>query len=283
MINPSHKVYIDDSGTKEYHPDKQYGKNNTRYFVFGAIIIDVANQSILHEKMLNQKTRLLGNEKVEIKSNWLRMPNERRRRYLDRYNISENNLTDYVDELYEIINESPFVFVAAVIDKLHMQEDYSPNPWYPPAVAYELVLQRVQSHMEQTGGYAHITIDDMTGATPKRNQYKSNLERQHQQLQLYGSKLKKGFSFPNIIGKIKFMDSSLSNMIQVADICSYNVLRQFVEHGEEWEQENPELELYSYLRRIEAKFRQDPNGRVQGYGIVKFPLRRRVRWHVSSK
>jgi hypothetical protein len=172
------------------------------------------------------------------------------------------------------------MFIAAVIDKKHMQETY-PVLWYVPAVAYDLLLQRLDKELHRTGEVS-VVIDDMTGATPKGNQYKFNLTQQHQRMIKRGSALMKGFDFRFLHKTLKFVNSAQSHLIQVADIAAYNVYRQFVDHGEEWETQGiTKLPTYSHLERIEGKFRKDANGRVQGYGIVKFPLRQRIPWRVA--
>lgn len=65
---------------------------------------------------------------------------------------------------------------------------------------------------------------------------------------------------------------------------SYNVYRQFRDHGAEWEDRSQArtLPTYPYSKRIIGKFLHDPTDRIQGYGIVKFPLRQRVVWRLSD-
>jgi hypothetical protein len=75
-----------------------------------------------------------------------------------------------------------------------------------------------------------------------------------------------------------------ANLVQVADIVAYNVMRQFRDHGEEWETRSLlSLPTYDWFRRICGKFRQGPDGRIQGYGVVKLPLLDRVAWSVRRR
>lgn len=235
----------------------------------------------LTSEIVQRKLNCFGTEAVEIKSNWLRIPYERERRYLEPFGITDERLTQFVDEYYEAIDGAELSFLAAVVDKKHMQEDYA-KPWYAPALAYEVLLQRVQNEIPAGSGVS-ITIDDMTGATPHGNQFKANLTKQHMKLKLYGSALMKGFSFPCLRRRPAFVDSAQSHLIQVADIVAYNVNRQFIEYGEQWEDTSlTKLPTYGYLDRMSHKFRKDSEGRIQGYGIVKFPMRGRVRWCVKE-
>lgn len=275
-------LYIDDSGTKEYaeKPELYSPKGNTRYFCFGGVLIDEIQAAVLGSSIANHKRRYFGTADVEIKSNWLRIPQERKERYLDKYPITEDQLEDFVNELYDIVSSTELMLIAAVIDKKHMQETYGPDAWYAPAVAYEILLQRVVQQVFHPDTVS-VVIDDMDGATPKGNQYKTNLKRQHRFLRKNGSRLHQGLNWGQLKG-LKFKNSALSHHIQVADVAAYNVYRQFVEHGEGWENKaNKELPTYRWLSKLADKFR-NRGGRIQGYGIIKMPLRERVKWGVKK-
>ena len=281
---PSHVVYIDDSGTKEYASSpEQYGKGCSRYFVFGAVLISTNESSRLVEQIRQVKTRYFGTEDVEIKSNWLRIPHEQQKHYLQPYNINPEQLRLFVEEYYATIAASNLQLIASVVDKVHVQQDYS-QCWYAPAIAYDLLMQRVVQELRQPGCIS-VIVDDMTGKTPKGNEYKVNLRRHHNQLRQRGSNLRRGLSFAPLAGELRFINSAYSHQIQVADLVAYNVYRQFVDHGEAWETPSGrDLPTYEWFNRLGAKFRKGQNGRVQGYGIAKFPLRKRVPWaYVDDK
>lgn len=274
----SHYIfYIDDSGTKEYaaKPTNYSYRGNTKYFCFGGVLIERDQNAILGEQISNHKKTYFGTDQVEIKSNWLRIPKERNSRYLQKYSLTDHRLTEFVESLYEIVSSTNLQLMAAIINKEHMQEDYE-NPWYPPALAYEVLMQRVVQEVLSPNTVS-IVVDDMDGATPKGNQYKANLKAHHKSLRQTGSRLKNGLDWGPLQG-IKFIDSAKSHHIQVADIVAYNVYRQFVEHGELWENKvNKELLTYSWFEKLAPKLRNS-EGRIQGYGVVKMPLRHRVRW-----
>ncbi len=122
-----------------------------------------------------------------------------------------------------------------------------------------------------------VVVDDMTGATPKGSQYKENLRLHHHRLRTMGSKLQRGLSFNRVEPSLTFVNSARSHLVQVADVVSYNVYRHFVEHGDAWEDSlSTTLPTYSWFERLGPKFRSDTSGRIQGYGIVKAPMRKRV-------
>lgn len=285
LFMPTHVVYIDDSGTKEYADrPEDYNlsrRGNSRYFVFCGALMTTAAAGLLRDKLVGLKTGCFGRGEVEVKSNWLRIPHERERRYLAPYRLTEDRLKRFVDDYYAAVVEAELMFIAAVVDKLHMQEIY-PRPWYAPAVAYELILQRVQSQLAASDSVA-VIIDDMTGATPKGNQYKKNLKLQHLMLKKHGGNLRRDYTF-SCLSSQRFVNSAISNMIQVSDLAAYNVHRQFSQYGEEWEQEGQEtLSTYEHFGKIVTKFRKNTDGRIQGYGVVKFPLKKRVYWTLRGK
>lgn len=283
-MNPSHVLYIDDSGTKDYVDDPtKYnlkGRGNSRYFVFCGILVTTKVASILSSEIIRLKLEYFGDDTVEIKSNWLRQPAERQNYYLKPYNLTEQRLTEFVLEIYRAINDADLVIIASVVDKPQMQEDY-PIPWYAPAVAYETLLLRVQGALSDDERVA-VIIDDTTGKTPKGNDFKRNLVNHHAQLRKSGSRLMRNVDLKSLTTQ-KFVGSHNSHIVQLADICAYNVHRQFQEYGESWEDDKAKsLPLYEYFSKINGKIRHNGSGRVQGFGIVKMPGRKKIPWSLSK-
>jgi len=278
----THRLYIDDSGTKEYSPDGRYDAGNTRYFVLEGVLTTIDTAREMGTVIRSVKELHFGVPDVEVKSNWLRIPKERKKHYLDRYGMSEENLRAFVEDYYSSLLSLDFTLIACVVNKVHMAEDYS-DPWYAPAVAYELMIQRAQREMEGKGFFS-VEVDNMTGATPKHRPYSENLVRQHDRMRRYGSDLQRGMAFDRLIGNLRFVDSARSDLVQVADIVAYNVFRQFTEYGDEWETTGlTKLPTYSYFHSLLQKFRRGPNNRIQGYGVVKMPLRQPVHWRLTER
>lgn len=276
---PTQLLFIDDSGTKEYASDSsQYRPaGNTRYFVFGGVLLSDLEASRLAQTLQAIKVDTFGTPDVEIKSNWLRMPHERSRRYLTPFGLKDENLRSFSNRYYDTISSADLLLVAAVVDKPEMQRIY-PTPWYAPAMAYEVLTQRIVQEV-RLPQIVRTSFDNMSGATPAGNQFRTNLERHHSQLCKEGSRLVKGLNYGVLHPRLRFLDSARSDLIQVADLVAYNVYRQFVEHGEAWEDSNlRQLPTYEWFARLGHKFRHDGSGRVQGFGIVKAPLTQRVQW-----
>jgi len=278
-------LFVDDSGNREYDRARNYtDSGRTRHFVYGSILGEADALSRFATRLQELKVATFGTADVEVKSTWLRIPKEREARYLTRFGITDDALTLFTDGCYEVIRRAPIELLAVVIDKLHMQEEY-PAPYYPPTVAYEYLLQRAAQALPADATLA-VTVDDISGKTPKHNEYKELLRRHHEQLRQRGSRHQPRISFACLRTPVRFMLSQHSDLIQAADIVAYNVYRQFRDHGDDWEQQGPQgrtLPMYPYFSRISSKFRRHPSGRVQGFGIVKVPLRQRVHWAVSPR
>src|SRR5262249_35723230 len=149
-----------------------------RYFVFGGVLITTTESGRLAGRIKSLKKSVFGTDAVEIKSNWLRIPKEREERYNLRYGVDDKDIESFVHSYYETIVAADLRLFAAVVDKVHVQEDYS-TPWYAPAISYEVLMQRVVQEVKRPDTVS-VIIDDMTGATPKGNQYRRNLLAHHE-------------------------------------------------------------------------------------------------------
>lgn len=88
--------YVDDSGEREYI-------SRGRYFVLTALGVQGRDWKPLNKDMLTLKRAYFHEVRVEIKSNWLRIPAERRRRYLDPFGITEHDLREFTDNVYNAL------------------------------------------------------------------------------------------------------------------------------------------------------------------------------------
>ena len=102
------RAYVDDSGEKEYGPQ------TSRYFVYAAVIVALEDEAALNAQLADIKQRCFGTPDDELKSNWLRIPRERQRRYIDRFGTTSERLDMCVEELYEWFEKSSVSLAAAV-------------------------------------------------------------------------------------------------------------------------------------------------------------------------
>lgn len=268
------RAYFDDSGEKEY------GAKTSRYFVYAGALVRLDDETALSREIADLKIATFGTADVEIKSNWVRIPSERKARYLDPYGVADGAFRAFIDALKEMMTSERFTYVAAAIDKIQMQERYGERKWYPSATAYQFLLQRVQLHCAAQGAKGHITIDDMSGSSPKKNQWRDLLRTHHNRLRKDGCQLTK-LKFDNIAPEPRFASSKRLHLLQVADLVAYDVFRQFRDHGDRWDDPGARgVPVYGHLRPLLKRFMLGPGGKIEGWGIVKWPNDVGSRWRV---
>ena len=148
------------------------------HFVYGGIFMEQQAASVLAERLVRLKREVFKTSRVEVKSNWLRHPKERRIRYLEPFGLTEEALRDFVDRYYSAVCAADLLLIGSVVNKLHMQQKYV-APWYPFTAAYDALLQRaIQSGSTSIKTLA-VTIDNISGKTPHQNDYKRLLTRHH--------------------------------------------------------------------------------------------------------
>jgi len=215
--------YLDESGEREY-------ESGGKYFVLCALGVPVDQWRALNNDVLTLKNTYFQDPSVEIKSNWLRIPKEREKRYLSRYPISEAELAEFVEKLYDALLSYNVTLIATVIDKEQMQEQYK-QPQSPSSLAYRLIFERIELMLEeQADAYGLVIFDKITDLEIKKKGYENLLTRQHLRY------LEKGTEFiqiNQIIEGLLLIPSHENNMLQLADLCSYNIYRQFVLYGAE--------------------------------------------------
>jgi hypothetical protein len=269
------RCYLDDSGEKEY------GANTSRYFVYAGVIVDRAVEPDLSREIDELKVGTFGTATVEIKSNWLRIPRERQARYLAPFHVSEQQLTAFVEAFYKLMRSDRLTYLAAAIDKPQMLARYQNSAWYPSATAYQLLLQRYQMHAAGLDAIGQITIDDMSGSTPKKNQWRDLLRSHHNRLKRDGCQMTK-MRFTNLVDAPRFGSSERFNLLQIADLVAYNVFRQFRDNGDAWDRDDAKaMKTYKHLDPLLKRFRLGPRNRIEGWGIVKWPHERASRWRVK--
>jgi len=182
------------------------------------------------EKFLRRRKRELGEEiyqrtqvrlrlaDYEIKSNWIRNPQARNGRpFLS--HLSEHQLRELVDAFYSQLGYHHMSVFGVVLDKRHLR-DYMDHT-RAHRKAWELLLERIQFFMksEHDRHQAIIVADDVTRQT--------NLALAEKLVYLQDRGTSSGCWLSNISGLPMFTKSELSNGIQLADLCAYNIHRAF--------------------------------------------------------
>jgi hypothetical protein len=253
--------YLDESGEREY-------ESKGRYFVLCALGLPASEWRALNNDVLTLKNTYFRDLRVEIKSAWLRIPKERQKRYISRYKITEDELNEFVGKLYDSLLSYNITIIASVINKEQMQDQYK-QPQSPSSLAYRLLFERIELFLEGVpNAFGMILFDKITDLQVMKKGYEDLLTQQHLRY------LEKGTEFVRvnrIIEGLLFIPSHENNLLQLADLCSYNIYRQFVIYGEEWDAQHKFINRYPYFEKIEPKLHRSPMGDYSGYGIKKFP------------
>jgi len=258
-------MYVDESGQREY------GSKTSRYFVLCALAVPVASWQLINNQLHTLKLSYFDNPTVEVKSSWLRFPVSRKKQYLDPYGISEASLTEFVDRLYtDILDRPELVLFASVVDKVQMTQQYV-SPQSPSSLAYRLVFERLQHFLETREETSHglVVFDKITDAAFQTQGYENLLSKQHLRYLMQGTDF---VQIENIVEGLLFIPSHENNFIQLADLCSYNVFRQFKEQGSQWDDPSGDsLPMYPFFKRMVHHFYTSSGGVVSGRGIKKYP------------
>ena len=268
---PTYKLYLDDSGDKKYEASGEYGEDTaSRFFVLGGILVPINLVTPILSKALNLKMKYFINETVEIKSTWIRIPTQQKSHYLDKYEISKKDFKEFVEAFTSFQLDPKVKLVGAVVDKKEMQDRFD-DPWPVIDLALEGLMQRVQNYMEKENNYCSFTMDIM-GSQKETN----SIRQKHKEIVESNGKIV-SFDMGNVAPRLNFTDSKGNSLIQLADLCAYNIHRQYRGQGTPFGSEHSNI--YPFLETTLSNFIVDAEGLIEGYGITKIPFDRRPAWH----
>lgn len=216
----------------------------------------------------DMKKHFFDTKHVEIKSDWLRNPYQRKKRYANPFGLSEEDLKNFTQEWYKIFSENSATvqIQAFVLDKRF----YKKRKYSPLKILTQVLFDRVEMY---PSGKSFIVFDQMESRIhSERNEQGEVLKISNREINL-GSFHKK---YSHV--KPRFEKSKNSNFLQLADTVAYNIWRQFVNYGDWWdEKEKKKLKIYPYFQRIAPNF-YHKNGRISGIGIIKVPDLKKIQW-----
>lgn len=167
----------------------------------------------------------------EVKSRWLRIPDERIKHSKFLSALSDFQITKLSDLYFSQLAKRKAIVIAAVIDKRLLHPHFTSEILHKKA--YEFVLERIQRHiMEYDLNQNSLIIMDDTNIQLNRA-----VAMKHATFLRVGNR---NMKFTSIVEYPFFTRSELSNGIQLADLLSYNVYRAF---------RNEDL-TYSYFQQM---------------------------------
>lgn len=154
----------------------------------------------------------------EVKSNWLRNEKERNKKSRFLSALSKDDLTRLASIFYDQLEPCHAVMFAVIVDKRRLHDHMTHETLHKKA--YELILERIEHFMTEYHAKHNALIimddtsQDLNRAVAMKHAYFQRSGNQHVQ-------------FRHIIEYPFFTRSELSNGVQLADLCAYNVYRAF--------------------------------------------------------
>ena len=185
----------------------------------------------------------------EVKSNWIRNPKERREKspFLDA--LSDADRECLVACYFHQISAQKMTLFAVVIDKRKLHGHVDSELLHKKA--YELLLERIEHFMAEfhSKHQAVIVMDDTDRALNRA------VSMTHAYFQREGNQ---HVQFNHIVEYPFFTDSKLSNGVQLADLCAYNIYRAFKSQDFK----------YPYFRELLPHFyRRENAGQLDGLKV----------------
>lgn len=292
-----YKVFVDDSGKKEYLTpySRKFIENpplfqeypnfwRDNYFVLCGVRVKQKDLPVINEEINRLKKNFFGTYKVEVKSDWLRNPHQRKKHYLDVYKITPEKLNRFGNEYIDLIAKykSKIKLIGVIFDKRYYGDVKRQRAeGHPLLKTVQCLFERLQYN---TSGYNIVIFDQMESSL------KLNIGQHDKILKIF----QKNMDMEKIyvdqytkIADIKFMKSKDENFLQIADICGYNIFRQFVQFGREWtgkykdKSGRKKMNVYKYFDKIRCNFLYHPyNKQVRGIGLICIPDLDKINWNI---
>jgi hypothetical protein len=154
----------------------------------------------------------------EIKSNWIRLPAERAKHSF-LHNITDNELVALTNLFYQQLAHHKMTILSVIVDKRHLHDYMDQAKLHRKA--WELLLQLVERFMRgRHAKHQALMVTDEVGVHQNRS-----LAMKHAYIMDQGTS--DGTWLQHICEMPLFVRSELSNGVQLADLCSYNIYRAF--------------------------------------------------------
>lgn len=211
--------YVDESGNLDIQ-NKQHW-----IYTLTAIGIFEHNWPNFYKSIVSYKRELIANIKertsveldlhsCEVKSTWIRIPKRREEsRFLSA--LTKEELERLVLLYYEKLRECKAVCISVVIDKRALHDHFDQTRLH--VKAWELLCERIENYMREhhSKHRAIIIADDVS---PQENRALASSHTRFME-----TRTSANLPIRRIIEMPLFVRSELSEGVQLADLCAYNV------------------------------------------------------------
>lgn len=289
-----YKIFVDDSGHKKFLNSYSTETKNSlpvwnedsrdfldkNFFVLCGV--HIANRLIpqIDEEIKALKKQTFWTHQVEIKSTYMRHRDNRKKYYLQPFNIDDRQLNLFWENLFDLIHKhrKNLKLIATVFDKRqYKNRDVPSND--PLLKSTQVLFERIHYTWKKT----NIVFDQMESSLRK--------EKWSHWKMLWVLRSNDGMdqiyveNYSNILD-IEFQQSKNENFLQIADICSYTIRRQFMQFGKDWlewcsERESKKYcETYSYFDKIRCNFHCSLDWNVVWRWLVIIPDFQKINWNI---
>ena len=178
------------------------------------------HKSMLKDLIYRAKAVRLDLADCEIKSTWVRVPAEKARRpFLS--SLTDEEITALVELYFRQLAYHHMRVFAVIVDKRHLLDYMDAEKLHRKS--WELLLELVERFMQtmHPKHQAVMVTDDVS------RQMNRSLAMKHAYFQDQGTT--SGLRLAHICEMPMFVRSELSNGVQLADLCAYNIYRAFKE------------------------------------------------------
>lgn len=247
--------YLDESGTSSLSPKSI---ETTRFFVLAALAVHESNWRAVDNYLTDVKQAFFPNvnpRQIEIKSGILRSALAKAGTPKSPWPaLNKDKVLALIDELYSIFEKIPFTMIFVAVDKLTLRHKYA-TPFSPYSVAFALVRQQAARFLRSLNPPEQgIFVVDEHQEAQKRLEH---IEYIADSLDLRSPR---PAGLDIVIERPFFVNSKGFQVIQLADLCVYNVWRAVSKHNYE----------YEYFKRIEPYIFK-PTTLAHQHGVIIYP------------
>jgi hypothetical protein len=180
---------------------------------------------------------------AEIRSSDVRIPKNRRNHPFLKY-LTDNELSELIDLFYSQFEENHITIFSVVVDKGKIQSYLDLEKLFKKV--YELLLERVENFLNAE----HPKQNSIFVLDNTNKQLNRSIAMKHSFFLRDGTSAK--VKIKHVIEIPFFVESYLSNGVQLADLCAYNVYRAFLDQNSS----------YPFFKKILPYYHKNKNRRA---------------------
>lgn len=243
-----HLLFIDESGSLA--PKAKYTEGDK--FVLGGISISEDTWFKVDVDLKALKKKYAVSEEIK----WRYFYTEKGKK-TSLSSLDEKQKEQFRKDIYSIITRYKSIKIISVVadvglcyQRVHIQSD-DDLYWY----AYKRLTERFQYYLQDLTKEAGCKMNGIVVCDHRERKQDKRLEDMHYKM-MHGQE-EYTSSFANILEGVFIVPSHFSTGIQLADMVAGGIYRWFAKEDDR------------FFKQIYERIRTSPNGKIDGYGIVK--------------